>query len=341
MKYYILKDENAVYYECGFSCDNEIFLKLENDSFFITDSRYTQEAKEKIKTTEVIDGKRDLIKTTREILKKNNIKKIYYNPKEWSVYEFEKLSTNSKVLFKASVNFSQKKRIIKTAQEIDMLKQAVKIGTDGFERFAKYLNKNGIDKEELFLHFQAENELKNFGLYDLSFSPIIAINENASKPHSLPTTKKLQQKNLLLMDAGVKYKRYCSDRTRTSIFDENLNFEKKQNFKNTKKQKVYDIVLKAQEEAIKHIKPGIKSCEIDKIAREVIDSNGFGDYFIHSTGHGVGLDIHELPIISAKSEIVLEENMVFTVEPGIYIPNEFGVRIEDMVRVTSNGVEVL
>ncbi len=174
------------------------------------------------------------------------------------------------------------------------------------------------------------------GKYDLSFDPIVAINANSAKPHALPTNIKLKKDDLILVDAGVKYKRYCSDRTCTAIFDDNVNFSREQKFKNKKQQKIYDIVLKAQQTAIKKAKVGMKALQIDKIARDIIINAGYGNFFVHSTGHGVGLDSHEYPVISSKSDVIIQENMVFTIEPGIYLPNEFGVRIEDTV-VMQNG----
>ena len=143
------------------------------------------------------------------------------------------------------------------------------------------------------------------------------------------------------MDAGLKFQRYCSDRTRCAEIDGNISFSKKQSFHDSRRQKVYDTVLKAQEASIKAVRAGVKASDIDRAGREVIDKAGFGKYFIHSTGHGVGLDIHEEPFISKKSETLIEEDMIFTIEPGIYLPDSFGVRIEDMVRVKSDGVEIL
>ena len=179
------------------------------------------------------------------------------------------------------------------------------------------------------------------GKLDISFEPIVAINENAAKPHALPTTKKLKLNDLILVDAGIKYKRYCSDRTCTSVVDfEKFSFKREQKFKNEKHQKVYDIVLKAQLNAIEKTRVGMKASEVDKLTRDVIGKAGFGKYFIHSTGHGVGLDIHEFPNINSKSDVIIEENMVFTIEPGIYLPNEFGVRIEDTI-VMQKGKAVI
>ena len=338
---YILKDENAVYHECGFSCDNELFIKLGSEAFFITDPRYMVEAKEKVKNAEVIEAKRDLSVEAKKILRSANIKKIFYDPSDFSVAEFSKLKQSLKIIFKAAPNFSQKKRIIKSGEELEFIQKAVKLGSEAFDNFALYLQKNGDKKNEKHINFEALRELSFNGNYDLSFHPITAIDKNAAKPHAYSSESKLELDSLLLVDAGLKYERFCSDRTRTAEFSNEINFNKQQKFKNAKMQKVYDTVLKAQEEAIKIAKPGVKACDIDKAARDVIEKAGFGEFFVHSTGHGVGLDIHELPIISKKSSAIIEENMVFSIEPGIYLPDEFGVRIEDMVKVGSNGVEIL
>ena len=338
---YLLKNENAVYYECGFSCDNVIFLHLGSEAFFITDGRYTTEAKENVKNAEVIESKYDLSKTARDILRKNRVKKLLYDPLDWSVEDFYKLSSKLKCYFKKEKNFSQKKRIIKTDEEIKLLKKAVKLGEAGFERFGRYLNDSGIGQNEKKLFFKAIEILTKQGEFSVSFDPIVAINENAAKPHALPSDKILEKADLLLFDAGVKYKRYCSDRTRMIEINGCSNFDIKQNFKDKKRQKIYDTVLKAKDEALKVVKEGAKAKDVDKAARDVIDKAGFGQYFIHSTGHGVGLDIHELPIISKRDETILKENMVFTIEPGIYLPGEFGVRIEDMVMIKNAKGEIL
>lgn len=342
MAAFILRNENAIYHECGFSCDNVYYLSLGEKSYFITDSRYTFEAKESVQGAVVIEGyRRDLLKTVKKLLKQNGIKKIHFDPEEWSVAAYERVQKSLHVKWIPKSNFSQKRRIIKSEKEIKILKKAVKFGAEAFDRFADFINEKGIGLTEEELHFEAENIFKDRGRFGLSFSPIVALNENAAKPHALPSKKVLKKGDLLLVDGGVLFKRYCSDRTRTVEVDGEINFSKKQTFKNKTRQKVYDIVLKAQEASIKAAKPGMLASEVDKIGRDIITKAGYGDFFIHSTGHGVGVDIHELPVIGASSKDVLEEGMVFTIEPGIYLPNEFGVRIEDMLLVTKNGVKVL
>jgi Xaa-Pro aminopeptidase len=269
-----------------------------------------------------------LIKKAREIIRKERIKKLIIDPKEWSIEEFEKLNKLN-ISFSKKPNFSQKKRIIKNEKELEILKKATKLGAEAFGKFENIL-KNSYGKSEKELNFLIQNILKSRGKYSLSFEPIVAFDANSALPHALPTDKVLEEKSLVLVDAGLKYKRYCSDRTRTYI-----------NKSNKKQQKIYDIVRKAHDESLKFAKEGVKASDIDKKAREVIFKSGYGKFFIHSTGHGVGLDIHELPIISPKSDTIIKENMVFTIEPGIYLENEFGIRYENMVVIKGGRAEIL
>jgi len=340
MNNYILKNENAVYYECGYSCDNVIFIKLGKESFFITDARYTVEATLEVKTAQVIESS-NLIAKAKEILKKSKIKKIVFDGNDFTYNTYTNLTADLKIKFINKVNFSQAKRMIKSEEEIAILMTAAKLGRAGFKKLAAYIQKNGSNKKETFLHFKAIESMSQRGKLELSFDPIVAINKNAAKPHALPTSKKLSQNDLLLVDAGVKYKRYCSDRTCVAAVDfENFNFKREQKFKSKKHQKIYDIVYEAQLNAINNAKSGMKASEIDNLTRSIIKKAGYEKQYVHSTGHGVGLDIHEYPFINSKSDVIIEDNMVFTIEPGIYIPGEFGVRIEDTV-VMKNGRAII
>jgi len=337
---YILQDENALYYECGYSCDNALFLSLGSEKFFLTDSRYQQEAIETIKNATIIIA-RDLYKKANKIIKKSKIKKLNYDPKEWSIFAFEQITKGLDIKLKPKPDFSHKKRIIKSYEEIELLRKAVKLGAKSFDRFAKMVNSYGFGKDEYELTFMAKTALSKYGKRELSFDPIIAVNGNASKPHALPTNKTLTKNDLLLVDAGLKYKRYCSDRTRTVSTKSGFGFSTQQKFKSKKIQKAYDTVLKAHDNAINRARSGMKAKEVDALTRDIITQAGFGKYYIHSTGHGVGLDIHEMPYISTKSDTIIEDGMVYTIEPGIYIPNEFGIRIEDMVVMIDGKIEVL
>lgn len=332
--------QSAMYYECGFSCDNAILFKNNDQIYFITDSRYMLEAKEStknIKNIEIIQSD-DLVKSFMLIAK--DIKNIIFDPTEIDVLSYEKISQN--LSLKPQIAFHQELRIIKTKDEIELIEKSQKLNKKAFKKIARFLSKNNKNINEICLNFKAKFFLENNGKYELSFSPITAINQNAAKPHALPQKYKIKNGNLLLFDAGIKYKKYCSDMTRTAFYDKNgnINFDKNQKFPK-KIQKIYDIVLKAQENAIKNAKSGMKACEIDALARNIIIKAGYGNYFTHSTGHGVGLDIHELPRISHKSNTVIKDGMIFSIEPGIYLPNDFGIRIEDLVVMKNGKAEIL
>ena len=338
---YLLKDENSIYYECRYSCDNAIFIQLGSESFFITDGRYELEARLECRDGVEVVIDRDLIGTAKRLLIANNIKKVTIDPKEFSLFDFNELTTDLDIEFEFDKSFSQKKRIIKKSHEIELLNSVAKLGNQAFDSFASCIYPDMLGCDEFRLTHSAKEHFSFQGKYELSFNPIVALNHNAAKPHATPTDSKLNQNDLLLIDAGLKLERYCSDRTRTISIDSDINCSLSQHFSSEEKQKVYDIVLKAHNGAIKEAKSGMRASQIDKIARDIISDYGYEKYFVHSTGHGVGLDIHELPVISAKSETIIEDGMVFTIEPGIYLPNEFGVRIEDTIVMKNGKAEIL
>lgn len=347
---YFTNNENAEFYECGFSCDNAILLRVNSERYFMTDSRYTTEAKEAIGSKAEVIESGDLIAELSGLLKKLKIKEIVFNDEEISLSMYQALlAQNDGVVFKPESNFHQKLRIIKSPEEVRLIKQSQKLAKDAYKRFAKYLNKKLASGElgmnERFLHFKASSYLTNKGELELSFDPILGINGNAAKPHALPSADtSLQVGDTILLDAGVKYLRYCSDRTRTAVMSEHgIDFGKEQTFAKPEYQKIYDTVLKAHDVAIEKLRAGMSGQEIDAISRDIITKAGYGDKFVHNLGHGTGLDIHELPHVSrnAKGENIVDEGMVFSIEPGIYLPGEFGVRIEDLVVLKNGRAEVL
>jgi Xaa-Pro aminopeptidase len=331
---YIVNKENEIYYECGWSSDNALFLSVGGNRYVITDGRYTLEASQSAKA-EVIEAK-DLIKKARELILKHKIKRLHIDPTNYSKRDYESLKRVTNLI--DTPFFSFKKRMKKRKDELNLIKEAAREGALAFLEFGKRIE-DGVDEFELSFRFK--EVLTKRGKRELSFEPIVAINENAALPHAKVSSKVLRKGDLLLLDAGIKHKRYCSDRTRTIFVGDNISMSKTQKFSNKEIQKVYDIVKKAQEEAIKAVRVGVMAKELDKVARDVIERAGFGRYFVHSLGHGVGLDIHEFPFINSRNETRIDEGMVFTIEPGIYIPNAFGVRIEDMVIIEDGEVKVL
>lgn len=206
-------------------------------------------------------------------------------------------------------------RAVKTSWEVENIENALRIA----EKSLLELDFEGLEVE---LAAKLEYNMRINGSQRPSFETIMASGARTSLPHGSPTKNKVESP--ILIDWGAVYNNYSSDTTRTIIETE-------------RQEEIFNIVLDAQKTAIKAIKPGIKSCSIDNIAREVITEYGYGESFIHSTGHGVGLEIHEKPSFSKNDETELQKGMVVTVEPGIYIEGEFGVRIEDMVLVDNNS----
>ena len=276
---YMLKDENAIYYECGYSCDNALYLSLGSEAFFITDSRYTIDATQNVQgATVVING--DLYAEAVSLLKKSKAKKVIFDPKEWTVAGFERVSSHVKVMFNPQLDFSHKKRIIKSDEELKILAKAAKLGAKAFKALAKEFRENALGEDEYTLTHRAKGILGDFGKYELSFDPIVAINANAAKPHAMPTSSISSLGDLLLVDAGLKYKRYCSDRTRTVHVDDNFKFNTKPKFSSKKIQKAYDTVLKAHDNAIAKARSGMKAKKVDALTRDIITKAGFGEYYV-------------------------------------------------------------
>lgn len=215
-------------------------------------------------------------------------------------------------------------REVKTEEEIEKLRTAESIGDEAFTHILGYL-KPGITEREVAL--ELEYYMKKNGAEGLSFDTIAASGRNSSMPHAIPTDKKLEDGDFLTMDFGCLYEGYCSDMTRTVAIGH----------ASDSMRTVYETVLMAQTESMKMIKAGVPCNEVDAVARRIIADKGYGNCFGHGLGHSVGLFIHENPRFSPKCTDVLKTGMVITVEPGIYLPGQFGVRIEDLVVVTENG----
>jgi Xaa-Pro aminopeptidase len=269
-------------------------------------------------------------KTILEILKKNNSKKIVIDPKYMTAVDFilisEKLNqTNIEV--EKKIGMLDCVRMVKEDKEIKNLKKACKIISEVCDTVRKELK---VGLSELDIHFRilelfAINHVKE------SFTPIIAFGKNSANPHHRSSNKKLVQNDVVMMDIGCVYNGYSSDLTRTYFLDKIVD----------KRSMIWNIVKRSQEAVLEDIKAGAPIVWADKTARGVIELAGYKDKFIHNTGHGVGIEIHEMPSLSSNAEGVFLSGMVVTVEPGIYIEQEFGIRIEDTILIKEAGCEVL
>lgn len=214
-------------------------------------------------------------------------------------------------------------RMRKDEKEIKLMKKAAEIVD---KVFYEIINRDLIGKSEKQVALEIEFLIRELA-DGVSFSPIVASGKNAANPHHKPSERKIRRGDFVILDFGAKYKGYCSDITRTVAVGET----------NEKLKEIYETVREAQERAFQSVREGIEAKKVDKAAREYISQKGYGDYFIHRTGHGLGLEVHEEPYISQTSDRILESGMTFTIEPGIYIPNLGGVRIEDDVVVKKKG----
>ena len=248
---------------------------------------------------------------------------IYAEFDNLNVTKFQGLQTVFEGRFENLTPFIQKMRVIKSADEIqkmivagDYADKAVNIGFDNIS----------LDVTETDIIAQIEFGIKRLG-YEMSFETMVLTGNNAANPHGIPGSNKVENNALLLFDLGCMVNGYASDMTRTVAVGKPDDFKKE----------IYHLTLEAQQAAIDMIKPGVTAHDVDRAARSVIEKAGYGEYFNHRLGHGIGMDVHEFPSIMEGNDMVLEEGMCFSVEPGIYIPGKVGVRIEDCGYVTKDG----
>lgn len=321
------------FYFSGFKSSEGLILITREEAYFIVDFRYYANALKQVKNMKVVLLS-DFKSTISELVKKHNLKNILIENEGISfaeVIRFEKLFKEcyvSLIKTKTLDNIICKLREIKSDEEIKNIKIAQEISERAFNKILP-LVKPGITEKEIA--FDLEFLIRKEGAQAISFDLIVASGKNSAVPHAEPSDKGIESGDFITIDMGAVYNGYHSDMTRTialgDISKEQVN--------------VYNIVRKAQNKAMSLIKPGILCGDVDKVARDFINENGYKGCFGHALGHGVGLNIHENPFLSPRSSEILKEGMVITVEPGIYISDKFGVRIEDMVVVTKNGYENL
>lgn len=217
-------------------------------------------------------------------------------------------------------------QLIKTDAEIQRLQKAGEWADIALDIGFRALQLGATETEVVA---EIEYQLKKQGIRHMSFDTLVLFGSHAASPHGKPGNRALQENELALFDLGVISQQYCSDVTRTVAYKEPTAFQKE----------IYDLVLQAQTAAMQAVKPGITAGEIDEIARTVISEAGYGAYFTHRLGHGIGTSVHEFPSLVTGNPLVLEKNMCFSIEPGIYIPDQVGVRIEDCVYVTEDGCQ--
>ncbi len=312
----------------GFTGSSGSALITKDHAFFITDFRYTIQAGEQCKGFEVIEQKGSMQAEAARLAKEAGIKTLGFEEDHvtYSQYKLIKEAVDCELLPVSGE--IEKLRLIKTEAEINILKEAARIADAAFTHILGYI-KPGLT--ELQVSNELEFYMRSLGAASSSFDIIVASGYRSALPHGVASEKVIETGDFVTLDFGAYYNGYVSDITRTVAVGE----------PSDKLKEIYQIVLEAQMKGLEGIKPGITGKQADALTRDHITEKGYGQYFGHSTGHGIGLEVHEGPALSVKSDVILEPGMVVTVEPGIYIPGLGGVRIEDDIILTTDHNERL
>lgn len=327
----VFSETNQYYLTACPTTDGALLLTAEK-AYYLLDFRYAEAGRASAIGCEVVEHK-GLLKTVKELLQKHGVTEVYaeYATLPYGMAMAAKTACEEVgaelVLTKELDDAIRAQRIVKSEEEIQRIIEAQAITDATFEHILPYI-KEGVTEREIAL--EIESYMKKLGADGNAFDPIVVTGKNGSQCHGIPGETKIRKGDFITMDTGAKLRGYHSDMTRTvalgAVSDE--------------QRAIYDTVLKAQLAAIDAIHAGVKCCDIDKVARDIIETP-YPKTFGHSLGHGVGFQIHEWPRFSSSDETVAEPGMVVTVEPGIYIEGFCGVRIEDMIVVTETGVRNL
>jgi Xaa-Pro aminopeptidase len=323
----VLTKPANVTYATGFLGEDSWAVIAKGRVYLLTDSRYTEQAQGECPCCTIIQRTDSLPETLAKLVKKLKSIRTVTVEKSTSIEDFEQIKKAVKSRLKSVADIIETLRSIKDSSEVAAIKAAASIAAKALERALPYI-RPGVTENELagMLDFQ----IRKLGATS-GFDTIVAFGPNASRPHHKPTAKKLKHKDTILIDFGARRKGYCCDITRCFVFGSPPTRLYK---------KVYDAVEQAQAAAIKMVKAGVKLVRVDAAAREVIRKADLPVYG-HGTGHGFGLEIHELPFLKPEAKGRLKTGQIITIEPGIYIPSKIGVRIEDDILVTESGCEIL
>lgn len=324
----IMSEENISYFT-AFHSSNGYLVVTDDKSYFLTDSRYVEAAQEKIRTVDEVLLLRSMKDDLYSLFDKLGVKKLHIESDRITVKRFNDIvaatASRQNVISDGKLDEAIGNiRIKKSKDEINKIITAQRIAEKAFDYILSFISTEKTEKE---VALELDYFMLKNGADALSFDTIAVSGKNSSMPHGVPSDKKIERGDFITLDFGAVVDFYHSDMTRTLAVGE----------VSSKQIEVYETVLEAQVKAIDAIKAGESCYDIDKISRDIISEKGYGDYFGHGLGHGVGVEIHEAPSFNPSSNAVLEVGNIVTVEPGIYLPGEFGVRIEDMGAVTENG----
>ena len=318
-------------YFTNFDSSDGMLLITKENSYLLLDFRYIEAARQQVSDIEVVLFE-SLSDSLGQILKNNNIKSVAFENelltlKDAAFFESILKKLGVRPIFNDKLDYYIKQtRIIKSDEEIFLIKKAEEISELSLNKVIENL-RPGMTEREIAL--EIEFLMRKQGAEAVAFDLIVVSGKNSSLPHGVPGDKKVACGDLITFDIGARYNGYNSDMTRTICLGK----------ANEEQRQVYNTVLEAQKRAIDMVHSGISCDKVDLCARNYIYEAGYKGFFGHATGHGVGVQIHEAPSVSPRSSTILESNMIITVEPGIYLPNKFGVRIEDMLIVKENGCE--
>ncbi|MBA7510359.1 Aminopeptidase YpdF [subsurface metagenome] len=342
---FLITSPSNLFYLSGFRAEGSFALVTRSEAkIFVPELLYKQ-AKEIARNFEVMGFRNKLWEKLGKFLTGEKIRRLGFEAGGVSIKRYKEMEKAFRRIRLVPLDsLVEGMRIVKTEEEVGLIRKSAQLCVAAF-RFIKKRIKIGM--KEKIIACQLEYFMKKRGAQKPSFEIIVASGENTAYPHHQTGERKIRSGDCLLIDMGCVYKGYCSDLTRPlflGIITNNsgkslratLSFEFKGKYK-----KIYQVVRKAQRAAIGKIRPGVRCSSIDSAARKTIARAGLGNYFIHRTGHGIGLDVHELPWVEENSKQVLRTGMILTVEPGVYIPGFGGMRIEDMVLVTKKGCEIL
>ncbi|MBE7029001.1 MAG: aminopeptidase P family protein [Ruminococcaceae bacterium] len=318
---YIVTNNSDILYLSGIKSSNIILLITLDNSYVLSDARY-KFVIERQNVYKPYCITKPIIESVTELICDLGLKKVIIDPEHISHKNYMKIFKSVNLYDLSSVTKSL--RIIKDNQEIDSIIKAQKISEKAFFATLKFI-KEGMTTKEISAYL--DYKMSEYGSEENAFSTIVVNEEESADCHGVPSDKKVKNGDLILFDFGATKNGYRNDITRTVALG----------YINKEKKKMYDLVLEAHKKCAEFLKPGVKCHEVHNIAVEVFKKYGVLDNFLHSLGHGVGIDIHEYPALNSKCEDVLEEGMVVTIEPGLYFENKFGIRIEDTYIITNNG----
>ncbi len=313
----IKKSENLFYFT-GFSpiAGGYFLIKSEGSKLLVPELEFDAAKEESSVEVSKIDGFEDLLDLI------GNYDKIGVE-RDLSLNLVRKIEEETDIIDVS--DHIGKLRRIKTSEEIEKIRKASNISVESMEKGIESTERGKLEFE---IAAEIEYHMRKNGA-EVAFDTIVASGKRSALPHGVASDKKIDD-GPVTFDIGAKYQNYCSDITRTILINPSEEMEE-----------IYEVVLEAQKESVKQAEPGMKASELDKVSRDIIEDYGFGDRYYHSLGHGVGLDVHEEPKVGEGSEIELKPGMIITIEPGIYLKDKGGVRIEDTVVVTEDGVERL